>query len=81
MAGGSHASGDAETDKTPWARGYGDVYVLTVPGEWKVVLIAVILCVLIKNTVVLSFFGHKVLYNRGIVQNIVYDNRGTVQFL
>ena len=45
------------------------------------VLIAFILCVLIKNTVVLSFFRYKVLYNRGIVQNIVYDNRGTVQFL
>ena len=73
--------GDAETGKTPWAHGRGDVYVLTVPGEWKVVLIAFIFCVLIKNTVVLSFFGYKVLYNRGIVQNIVYDNRGTVQFL
>ena len=47
----------------------------------EVVLIAFILCVLIKNTVVLSFFGYKVLYNRGIVQNMVYDNRGTVQFL
>lgn len=67
--------------QAPLAHGRGDVYVLTVPGEWKVVLIAFILCVLIKNTVVLSFFGYKVLYNRGIVQNIVYDNRGTVQFL